>query len=161
TPLLADLKPAGRFVAADVDKAGGIPVIAKRLLDAKCADGSTLTVTGKTFAEEANAARETAGQQVIAPLDRPLKKTGGLVILNGNLAPEGSVAKISGHERLSHRGPARVFNSEEQAMRAVTGKSIKAGDVVVIRYEGPRGGPGMREVLGVTGAIVGWGLGGA
>jgi len=159
TPLLADLKPAGRFVAADVDKAGGIPVIAKRLLDAKCADGSTLTVTGKTFAEEANAARETAGQQVIAPLDRPLKKTGGLVILHGNLAPEGGVAKISGHERLSHRGPARVFESEEDAMTAVTSKKIKPGDVVVIRNEGPKGGPGMREMLSVTAAIVGEGLG--
>ncbi|MDP9161935.1 MAG: dihydroxy-acid dehydratase [Acidobacteriota bacterium] len=159
TPLLADLKPSGRFVAADVYKAGGIPVIAKRLLDAKCADGSTLTVTGKTFAEEANAAKETPGQEVIAPLDRPLKETGGIVILRGNLAPEGCVAKISGHERLSHRGPARVFESEEDAMSAVTSKRIKAGDVVVIRNEGPKGGPGMREMLSVTGAIVGEGLG--
>ncbi len=159
TPLLADLKPAGRYVAADVDKAGGIPVIAKRLLDAKCADGNTLTVTGKTFAEEANAARETPGQPVIAPLDRPLKKTGGLVILHGNLAPEGCVAKISGHERLSHRGPARIFESEEDAMTAVTSKQIHPGDVVVIRNEGPRGGPGMREMLSVTAAIVGEGLG--
>jgi dihydroxy-acid dehydratase len=159
TPLLADLKPTGRFVAVDVDKAGGIPVIAKRLLDAKCANGSTHTVTGKTFAEEANAARETAGQQVIAPLDRPVKKTGGLVILRGNLAPEGGVAKISGHERLSHRGPARVFESEEDAMTAATSKKIKPGDVVVIRNEGPKGGPGMREMLSVTAAIVGEGLG--
>ena len=159
TPLLADLKPAGRFVAADVDKAGGIPVIAKRLLDGKCADGSSLTISGKTFGEEASAARETAGQEVILPLDRPLKKTGGLVVLRGNLAPEGCVAKISGHERLSHRGPARVFESEEDAMAAVTGKRIKAGDVVVIRNEGPKGGPGMREMLGVTAAIVGEGLG--
>jgi dihydroxy-acid dehydratase len=159
TPLLADLKPSGKYVAADVDKAGGIPVIAKRLLDAKCADGSTLTVTGRTFAEEANDAKETPGQPVIAPLDRPLKKTGGLVILKGNLAPEGCVAKISGHERLSHRGPARVFDCEEDAMTAVTGKKIKAGDVVVIRNEGPKGGPGMREMLSVTGAIVGEGLG--
>jgi dihydroxy-acid dehydratase len=159
TPLLADLKPAGRFVAADVDKAGGIPVIAKRLLDAGIADGSTLTVTGKTFAEQANAAREAAGQQVILPLDKPLKKTGGLVILHGNLAPEGCVVKISGHERLSHRGPARVFESEEEAMAAVTGKNIHPGDVVVIRNEGPKGGPGMREMLSVTAAIVGEGLG--
>jgi dihydroxy-acid dehydratase len=159
TPLLADLKPAGRFVAADVDKAGGIPLIAKRLLDGKCADGSTLTVTGKTFAEEANAAVETPGQQVIAALDHPLKATGGLVILHGNLAPEGCVAKISGHERPSHRGPARIFESEEDAMTAVTGKRIKPGDVVVIRNEGPKGGPGMREMLGVTAAIVGEGLG--
>ncbi len=153
------MKPAGRYVAADVDKAGGIPVIAKRLLDAKCADGNTLTVTGKTFSDEANAAKETPGQPVIAPLDRPLKKTGGLVILHGNLAPEGCVAKISGHERLSHRGPARVFESEEDAMSAVTSKRIKPGDVVVIRNEGPKGGPGMREMLSVTAAIVGEGLG--
>jgi dihydroxy-acid dehydratase len=160
TPLLADLKPSGRFVATDVDKAGGIPVIAKRLLDGKCVDGSTLTVTGKTFSEEAHAAKETPGQPVIAPFDKPLKKTGGLVILKGNLAPEGCVAKISGHERLTHRGPARVFESEEAAMAAVTEKRIKAGDVVVIRNEGPKGGPGMREMLSVTGAIVGEGLGG-
>jgi dihydroxy-acid dehydratase len=159
TPLLADLKPAGKYVAADVDKAGGIPVIAKRLLDGKLADGTAMTVTGKTFAEEANAAKETAGQTVILPLDRPLKKTGGLVILHGNLAPHGCVAKISGHERLTHRGPARVFESEEDAMTAVTTKQIKAGDVVVIRNEGPKGGPGMREMLGVTAAIVGEGLG--
>jgi dihydroxy-acid dehydratase len=159
TPLLADLKPAGRFVATDVDRAGGIPVIAKRLLDGKYVDGSPITVTGKTFAEEARAATETPGQQVIAPLDRPLKKTGGLVILHGNLAPEGCVAKISGHERLTHRGPARVFESEEDAMTAVTGKKIKPGDVVVIRNEGPKGGPGMREMLSVTAAIVGEGLG--
>jgi dihydroxy-acid dehydratase len=159
TPLLADLKPSGKYVAADVDKAGGIPVIAKRLLDAKCADGSTRTVTGRTFAEEANDAKETPGQPVIAPLDRPLKKTGGLVILKGNLAPEGCVAKISGHERLNHRGPARVFDCEEDAMTAVTSKKIRSGDVVVIRNEGPKGGPGMREMLSVTGAIVGEGLG--
>jgi len=159
TPLLANLKPAGKYVAADVDKAGGIPVIAKRLLDGKFVDGSTMTVTGRTFAEEANAAKETAGQPVIAPLDQPLKKTGGLVILHGNIAPEGCVVKISGHERLTHRGPARVFDSEEAAMSAVTGKQIKPGDVVVIRNEGPKGGPGMREMLSVTAAIVGEGLG--
>jgi dihydroxy-acid dehydratase len=159
TPLLADLKPSGKYVAADVYKAGGIPVIAKRLLDAKCAEGSTLTVTGRTFAAEANDAKETPGQPVIAPLDRPLKKTGGLVILKGNLAPEGCVAKISGHERLQQRGPARVFDCEEDAMAAVTSKKIKSGDVVVIRNEGPKGGPGMREMLSVTGAIVGEGLG--
>ena len=159
TPLLADLKPAGKYVAADVDAAGGIPLIAKRLLDGKHADGSTMTVTGKTFAEEANAAKETPGQQVIAPLARPLKTTGGLVILKGNLAPDGGVVKMTGHERGSHHGPARVFDSEEAAMQAVTSKQIKAGDVVVIRYEGPKGGPGMREMLSVTAAIVGEGLG--
>jgi dihydroxy-acid dehydratase len=159
TPMLANLKPAGKYVAADVDKAGGIPVIAKRLLDGKFADGSTMTVTGRTFGEEANAAKETPGQPVIAPLDHPLKKTGGLVILHGNIAPEGCVVKISGHERLTHRGPARVFDSEEAAMAAVTAKQIKSSDVVVIRNEGPKGGPGMREMLGVTAAIVGEGLG--
>jgi len=159
TPLLADLKPAGKYVAADVDAAGGIPVIAKRLLDGKHAHGSPITVTGKTFAEEANAAQETEGQQVIAPLSKPLKTTGGLVIVKGNLAPEGGVVKMSGHERQSHKGPARVFDSEEAAMQAVTSKLIKPGDVVVIRYEGPKGGPGMREMLGVTAAIVGEGLG--
>jgi dihydroxy-acid dehydratase len=159
TPLLADLKPAGKYVAADVDAAGGIPVIAKRLLNGKFADGSTMTVTGKTFAEEANAAHETAGQTVIAPLSKPLKTTGGLVILKGNLAPEGGVVKMTGHERQSQAGPARVFDSEEAAMHAVTGKQIKPGDVVVIRYEGPKGGPGMREMLSVTAAIVGEGLG--
>jgi dihydroxy-acid dehydratase len=159
TPLLADLKPAGKYVATDVDAAGGIPVIAKRLLDGKFADGSALTVTGRTFAEEASGAIETPGQAVIASLDKPLKVTGGLVILKGNLAPDGCVVKMSGHERPSHQGPARVFESEEAAMQAVTSKQIKPGDVVVIRYEGPKGGPGMREMLGVTAAIVGEGLG--
>ena len=159
TPLLANLKPAGKYVAADVDKAGGIPVIAKRLLEGRLVDGSTMTVTGRTFADEAGAAVETPGQPVIAPLEHPLKKTGGLVILHGNIAPEGCVVKISGHERLTHRGPARVFDSEEAAMAAVTGKQIKPGDVVVIRNEGPKGGPGMREMLSVTAAIVGEGLG--
>jgi dihydroxy-acid dehydratase len=159
TPLLADLKPAGKFVAADVDAAGGIQLIAKRLLEGKHVDGTAITVTGKTFAEEASAARETPGQTVIAPLSKPLKTTGGLVILKGNLAPGGGVIKMSGHERQSHTGPARVFDSEEAAMQAVTSKRIKAGDVVVIRYEGPKGGPGMREMLSVTAAIVGEGLG--
>jgi dihydroxy-acid dehydratase len=159
TPLLADLKPAGKYVAADVDAAGGIQLIAKRLLEGKHVDGSAMTVTGQTFAEEANKAKETPGQMVIAPLSKPLKTTGGLVILKGNLAPGGGVVKMSGHERQSHTGPARVFDSEEAAMQAVTGKKIKAGDVVVIRYEGPKGGPGMREMLSVTAAIVGEGLG--
>src|SRR5437660_4152027 len=159
TPLLADLKPAGKYVAADVDAAGGIQLIAKRLLDGKHANGSTMTVTGKTFAEEANAAKETPGQTVIAPLSKPLKATGCLVILKGNLAPGGGVVKMSGHEHQSHTGPARVFDSEEAAMHAVTNKQSKTGDVVVIRYEGPKGGPGMREMLSVTAAIVGEGLG--
>lgn len=159
TPLLCDLKPFGRFVATDMHRAGGIRLLANRLLKGKKLHANAMTVTGKTIGEEAAAAVETPDQEVIAPLDSPLKASGGLVILRGNLAPQGCVAKISGHERLSHRGPARVFESEEAAMSAVTGKRLKAGDVVVIRNEGPRGGPGMREMLGVTAAIVGEGLG--
>jgi dihydroxy-acid dehydratase len=159
TPLLADLKPSGRFVAADMHRVGGIRLLAKRLLQGKYINPSPMTVSGNAIGVEAEKAEEAAGQEVIAPLDKPLKATGGLVILKGNLAPEGCVAKISGHERLEHRGPARVFESEEDAMAAVTAKKIKAGDVVVIRNEGPKGGPGMREMLSVTGAIVGEGLG--
>jgi dihydroxy-acid dehydratase len=159
TPLIADLKPSGRFVAADMHRAGGVRLLAKRLLDAKLADGNAMTVTGRTISAEAHNAAELRGQEVVAHLEKPLKSTGGLVILKGNLAPEGCVAKISGHERLEQRGPARVFESEEGAMAAVTAKKIKAGDVVVIRNEGPKGGPGMREMLGVTAAIVGEGLG--
>ena len=158
TPVIVDIKPGGRYMAADVDKAGGIPVIAKRLLDGKYADGSVKTVTGRTFAEEASEAKETAGQDVILPWDKALKPRGGIAILHGNLAPEGCVIKLAGHERKVHHGPARVFDREEDAMAAVTSNQIRPGDVVVIRYEGPRGGPGMREMLGVTGAIVGAGL---
>src|SRR5271165_3550539 len=161
TPLLADLKPSGRFVAADMHRAGGIRLLAHRLLRGSYLHPTAKTVTGLSLGAESESAIETPDQEVIAPLDKPLKKTGGLVILKGNLAPEGCVAKISGHERLEHRGPARVFESEEDAMTAVTSKKIKAGDVVVIRYEGPKGGPGMREMLSVTGAIVGEGLGGS
>jgi dihydroxy-acid dehydratase len=160
TPLFADLVPGGQFTAVEVDRAGGIPVIAKRLLDGGFVQGDTLTVTGNTYAQEANNAHETAGQVVIRPLNDPLKATGGLVILKGNLAPDGAVVKVAGHERPYHRGPARIFDREEDAMDAVTEGKIQAGDVVVIRYEGPRGGPGMREMLGVTAAIVGKGLGG-
>ena len=159
TPLLADLKPSGRFVAADMHRAGGIRLLAHRLLKGKHIHPAAKTVTGLSLKEESESAVESSGQAVIAPLEKPLKKTGGLVILKGNLAPEGCVAKISGHERLEHRGPARVFESEEDAMTAVTSKKIHAGDVVVIRNEGPKGGPGMREMLSVTGAIVGEGLG--
>ena len=159
TPLLADLKPSGRFVASDMHRAGGIRLLARRLLNGKYLHPSAKTVTGLTIGAETESAVETPGQEVIVPLERPLKATGGLVILKGNLAPEGCVAKISGHERLEQRGPARVFESEEDAMAAVTAKKIKAGDVVVIRNEGPKGGPGMREMLGVTAAIVGEGLG--
>jgi dihydroxy-acid dehydratase len=159
TPVFADLKPSGRFVAADMHRAGGIRLLTRRLLEGKYIHPEATTVTGLTISAEAENAAESAGQEVIAPLSKPLKATGGLVILKGNLAPEGCVAKISGHERLEHRGPARVFESEEDAMAAVTSKKIKAGDVVVIRNEGPKGGPGMREMLAVTAAIVGEGLG--
>jgi dihydroxy-acid dehydratase len=159
TPLLADLKPSGRFVAADMHAAGGVRLLAQRLLRGNHIHPDTKTVSGLTLQAESENGVETSGQQVIAPLEKPLKQTGGLVILKGNLAPEGCVAKISGHERLEHRGPARVFESEEDAMSAVTSKKIHSGDVVVIRYEGPKGGPGMREMLSVTGAIVGEGLG--
>ncbi len=158
TPLLVNLRPAGEYVAVDVDKAGGIPVIAKRLLDGGFVDGSALTITGRTFAEEAAESVETPEQKVIRPLSAPIKSTGGLVILRGSLAPEGCVIKVTGIERKSHSGPARVFEREEDAMAAVTSRSIQQGDVVIVRYEGPRGGPGMREMLGVTGAIVGAGL---
>jgi dihydroxy-acid dehydratase len=161
TPLLADLKPSGRFVASDMHRAGGIRLLARRLMLGKYLHPSAKTVTGQTIGVETETAVETPGQEVIVPLEKPLKATGGLVILKGNLAPEGCVAKISGHERLEHRGPARVFESEEDAMAAVTAKKIHAGDVVVIRNEGPKGGPGMREMLGVTAAIVGEGLGGS
>ncbi len=159
TPLLVDLKPGGRYVAADVDKAGGIQLIAQRLVEGGYADGSQPTVTGKPLADASASATETPGQQVIRPIGKPIKPTGGLVILKGNLAPEGSVVKVAGSGHLQHRGPARVFENEESAMQAVTGGAIKDGDVLVIRYEGPAGGPGMREMLGVTAAIVGAGLG--
>jgi len=158
TPIFVDIKPAGRFMAADVDKAGGIPVIAKRLVEGNFVDGSAVTVTGRTFAEEAADAHETPGQEVVLPLDKVLKPRGGMAILRGTLAPEGCVIKLAGHEKKMHQGPARVFDREEDAMQAVIQGKIQAGDVVVIRYEGPRGGPGMREMLGVTGAIVGAGL---
>ena len=158
TPIFVDLKPAGRFMAADVDKAGGIGVIAQRLLEGKLVDGSAITVTGRTLAAEAADARETPGQEVILPLDKALKPRGGIAILRGSLAPEGCVIKLAGHEKKVHHGLARVFDREEDAMEAVTHGHIKPNDVVIIRYEGPRGGPGMREMLGVTGAIVGAGL---
>ena len=158
TPLLADLLPAGKYTAADVDKAGGIPVIAKRLHDGGYVHSNTLTINGKTFGEEAQKANESPGQMVIRSLDDPIKKSGGLVILKGSLAPEGAVIKVTGLNRQSQTGPARVFDSEEAAMQAVLGRRINPGDIVVIRFEGPKGGPGMREMLGVTSAIVGEGL---
>jgi len=159
TPILADLKPGGRFVATDLYAAGGTPLVAKRMLVAGLLQGSCITVTGKTLAEEAAGAKETPGQEVVRTKDNALKETGGLVILKGNLAPEGCVIKVAGHKMTNFRGPARVFDSEEAAFAAVEQGKIKADDVVVIRYEGPKGGPGMREMLAVTAALVGAGLG--
>ena len=159
TPLIADLKPGGRFVANDLHNAGGIQLVAQRLMQGNHLHGDCLTVTGNTLAAEASKATETAGQEVVRSLDKPLKPTGGLVILHGNLAPDGCVVKVAGHEMMHFRGPARVYESEEQAFAAVQNSDIKAGDVVVIRHEGPKGGPGMREMLGVTAALVGAGLG--
>ena len=158
-PLLADLKPGGKFTASDLYAAGGTTLVAKRLLDAGLLHANQPTVTGRTIGEEAKEAKENPGQQVLRPLSNPIKKTGGLVILKGNLAPEGCVVKVAGHSIMMFRGPARVYNREEDAFAAVQSRKIKAGDVVVIRYEGPSGGPGMREMLGVTAAIVGAGLG--
>jgi len=159
TPILADLKPGGRFVATDLYAAGGTPLVAKRMLEAGLLHGDCITVTGRTLAEEAAGAKETSGQEVVRTRNNPLKSTGGLVILKGNLAPEGCVVKVAGHDTQNFRGPARVFDSEEAAFAAVEAGKIKPGDVVVIRYEGPRGGPGMREMLAVTAALVGAGLG--
>lgn len=159
TPLLADLKPSGRFVATDLYEAGGIQLVAQRLQEAGRLHGNALTVTGQTIATEAARAKETSGQEVVRPLSNPKSNSGGLVILKGNLAPEGCVLKVSGSDMGYFRGPARIYDCEEDAFSAVEKGEIQAGDVVVIRYEGPRGGPGMREMLGVTAAIVGAGLG--
>jgi dihydroxy-acid dehydratase len=158
-PLLADLKPGGRFVATDLFRAGGIRLVAQRLLEAGILHAEAMTVTGKTIGEEARMAIESPGQEVVRPLSNPIKTTGGLVILHGNLAPEGAVVKVAGYDTLHHRGPARVFDSEEATFEAVGHGRIQPGDVIVIRYEGPKGGPGMREMLAVTAAIVGAGLG--
>ena len=158
-PILADLKPGGRFVATDLYAAGGTALVAKRLIEAGLLQGECITVTGRTLAEEAAAAKEAPGQEVVRKLANPLKPTGGLVILKGNLAPEGCVVKVAGHNLLTFRGPARVFDTEEAAFAGIGKGTIQAGDVVVIRYEGPKGGPGMREMLAVTAALVGAGLG--
>ena len=159
TPLLCDLKPGGRYVATDLYAAGGVPLVAQRLLEAGLLHEDAMTVTGRTVGEHAGEAVETEGQQVVRPLRDPIKATGGLAILRGNLAPEGCVVKLSGHERRRHQGPARVFESEEDAMAAVVGGRIEQGDVIVIRNEGPAGGPGMREMLAVTAALNGLGMG--
>jgi dihydroxy-acid dehydratase len=159
TPIIADIKPGGRYTAVDVDKAGGSRLLGRRMVEAGLVDGDQLTPTGKTIAEEVEGAEETPGQEVVVPVESPLKETGGIVILKGNIAPEGCVAKVAGHTRLRQEGPARVFDSEEEAMEAAQNGRIVEGDIVVIRYEGPKGGPGMREMLGVTAALVGQGLG--
>src|SRR5436853_5167527 len=159
TPIVADIKPGGRFVATDLHAAGGVALVARELLKAGLVHGDAPNVDGRSLADVASAVVETPGQEVVVPIERPLKATGGLAVLRGNLAPAGCVVKLAGHERLHHRGPARVFDSEEQCFAAVKAKSIEAGDVVVIRYEGPAGGPGMREMLHVTAALVGEGLG--
>ena len=159
TPILADLKPGGRFVATELFAAGGTALLAKRLVEAGLLRGEAITVTGRTLAEEAGNAKETPGQEVIRKLSEPLKSTGGLVILKGNLAPEGCVLKVAGHDYKTFSGPARVFDSEDACFAEVDSNRIKPGDVVVIRYEGPKGGPGMREMLAVTAALVGAGLG--
>ena len=158
-PLIADLKPGGQYLAVDLYQAGGTRLVAKRLIDAGLLKGECITVTGRTLKEEAETASETQGQRVLHQVETPIKPTGGLVILHGNLAPEGCVVKVAGHKQLTHTGPAKVFDREEDAFTAVKNGIIVDGDVVVIRYEGPQGGPGMREMLGVTSAIVGAGLG--
>ena len=159
TPIIADLKPGGRFVATDLYAAGGTGLIAKRMIQAGLLKGEAITVSGKTLAQEAEAAKEKPNQEVVREASKPLKPTGGLVILKGNLAPEGCVIKVAGHNIQNFRGPARVFDSEEAAFAEIDKNKIKAGDVIVIRYEGPKGGPGMREMLAVTAALVGAGLG--
>jgi dihydroxy-acid dehydratase len=159
TPLLCDLQPGGRFAATDLYEAGGVPLVLRRLLDAGILNAGAATVTGRTIGEHAAEATESEGQEVVRPLSDPIKPTGGFAILRGNVSPEGSVVKLSGHERRKHTGPARVFDGEEAAMKAVLAHEIQAGDVVVIRGEGPAGGPGMREMLAVTAAIIGEGLG--
>jgi len=158
-PVIADLKPGGRFVATDLHEAGGTRLVAKRLVELGALHAGAITVTGRTIGEEAATAVERPGQEVVRPAASPLKPSGGLVILRGNLAPDGCVVKLSGHNRRSFSGPARVFDSEEAAFAAVQAGRIAAGDAVVIRYEGPRGGPGMREMLAVTAALIGAGLG--
>jgi len=158
-PLLADLKPSGRFVATDLHAAGGSALVARRLVEVGSVHADERTVTGRTLGAEAALGVETPGQEVVRPASQPIKKTGGLVILHGSLAPEGCVVKLSGTERVSHRGPARVFDSEEATFEAVQRQAIQPGDVVIIRYEGPSGGPGMREMLAVTAAIMGAGIG--
>jgi dihydroxy-acid dehydratase len=159
TPIVADMRPGGRYTAADIYDAGGIGLVMRELLKRDLLHGDERNVDGRTLAKIAAAAEETTGQKVVVPIESPLKPSGGLTILRGSLAPDGCVVKLAGHERLHHRGPARVFDSENACFQAVSERRIVPGDVVVIRYEGPVGGPGMQEMLSVTAALVGEGLG--
>jgi dihydroxy-acid dehydratase len=159
TPLLCDLQPGGQYVATELYEAGGVPLVLARLQEAGILHSDAQTVTGRTIGEHAAEAQESDGQRVVRPLSEPIKPTGGFAILRGNVSPDGSVVKLSGHQRRKHVGPARVFDGEEAAMAAVLAHELQSGDVVVIRGEGPVGGPGMREMLSVTGAIIGEGLG--
>jgi dihydroxy-acid dehydratase len=161
TPLICNMMPGGQYAAADLDNAGGTKLVAQRMIEGGKLRGDLLTASGITFAEEAKDAVETPGQDVVATVDKPIKDSGGLVVLKGNIAPDGAVIKIFGYERLHHKGPARVFDSEHEALEAVYANQINEGDVVVIRYEGPRGGPGMQEMLAITAALIGQGLGGS
>jgi dihydroxy-acid dehydratase len=159
TPYVADMRPAGRYVMADLDRYGGVSLIVKRLLRAGLLNGDAMTITGKTLAENAEAMDTIEDQPVVVPTDQPRSPTGGLAILYGNLAPDGAVIKVAGHQERVYQGPARVFDQEQAAFQAIQRREIKPGDIVVIRYEGPKGGPGMQEMLAVTGALVGQGLG--
>jgi dihydroxy-acid dehydratase len=159
TPYITDMRPAGRYVMADLDRYGGVSLVVKRLLGAGLLHGDTMTVTGKTLEENVAGMTTIEDQPVISPTDAPRSPTGGLAILYGNLAPEGAVIKVAGHQERVYQGPARVFDQEEDAFQAIQRREIVSGDVVVIRYEGPKGGPGMREMLAVTGALIGQGLG--
>ena len=159
TPYIADMRPGGKYVMADLDRVGGVPLVMKRLLEAGLIHGEPITVTGKSVRENLQEVDATRGKPVVYPVENPITPTGGLVVLKGNLAPEGGVLKVAGHEGVYHQGPARVFDQEERAFEAIQRQEMKAGDVVVIRYEGPKGGPGMREMLAVTAALVGQGLG--
>jgi dihydroxy-acid dehydratase len=161
TPLIADMMPGGKYAAADLDKAGGTPILAKRLIQGGYMHGDAVTPTGNTLLLEAEDAQDTPGQDVVHDLDNPLKDSGGLLILRGNIAPDGAVVKLFGYEHNTHRGPARVFDSETTALEAVYANQINPGDVVVIRYEGPKGGPGMQEMLAITAGLIGQGLGGS
>jgi dihydroxy-acid dehydratase len=160
TPLIADMMPGGKYAAADLDKAGGTPLVAQRMLEGGYLNGQQMSPSGQTLTEESSVAVETPGQDVVRTLDNPVSDHGGLIILKGNIAPNGSVIKLFGYERTYHKGPARVFDSEPEALDAVYANKINPGDVVVIRYEGPRGGPGMQEMLAITAALIGQGLGG-